>query len=162
MRLAVYTTIYPAVQPYLNDWFRSLCEQTDQDFDLWVGLDGLTSASVQHHLGTEVKATWMVASPGATPAEIRDQALTRTAESYSGVVLVDSDDRMHPTRVDAAKRSLETDDLNGCALSFIDGQGAPLGRNFCLPAHVAPDELFPRQNVFGFSNSAIRSQLLSR
>jgi hypothetical protein len=160
MSLAVYTTIYPGVEPYLSDWFCSLRKQTDREFELWIGLDGLTSDSVQQLLGTELDATWVVAAAGATPAEIRDQALTRIAAKCSGVVLVDSDDRMHPTRVEAAKTSLERSELTGCALRIIDERGESLGRDFSLPVHAAPDEVFPRHNVFGFSNSAIRSELL--
>jgi hypothetical protein len=160
MGLAVYTTIYSGVEPYLSDWFCSLRKQTDHEFELWIGLDGLTSDSIQQLLGTEFEATWVMAAAGATPAEIRDQALTRIAAKCSGVVLVDSDDRMHPTRVEAAKASLEHSDLTGCALRIIDERGESLGRDFSLPAHVAPDEVLPRHNVFGFSNSAIRSEML--
>ncbi len=36
MKLAVYTTIYPGVEPYLPDWCRSLLGQTDQSSDLWI------------------------------------------------------------------------------------------------------------------------------
>jgi hypothetical protein len=79
-----------------------------------------------------------------------------------GVVLVDSDDRMHPTRVEAAKTSLQSSELTGCALRIIDQQGESLGRDFSLPAHLRPDAVFPRHNVFGFSNSAIQSELLRR
>ena len=38
-RLALYTTIYPGVEPYLADWIHSVDAQTDRAFDLWVGLD---------------------------------------------------------------------------------------------------------------------------
>jgi hypothetical protein len=76
------------------------------------------------------------------------------------VVLVDSDDRMHPTRVEAARASIESVEFAGCALRIIDQHGESLGRDFSLPAHLRPDAVFPRHNVFGFSNSAIRSELL--
>ena len=39
MRIGVYTTVYPGVEPYLLDWYRSLRQQTDQEFQLWIGLD---------------------------------------------------------------------------------------------------------------------------
>jgi hypothetical protein len=162
MILAVYTTIYSGVEPYLSDWFCSLRKQTDREFELWVGLDGLTSESIQQLLGTELDATWVTTSAGATPAEIREQALTRIAAECSGVVLVDSDDRMHPTRIEAARTSLKDAEFTGCALRIINQQGESLGRDFSLPAHIAPDEVFPRHNIFGFSNSAIRSELLRR
>jgi hypothetical protein len=162
MTLAVYTTIYSGVEPYLNDWFCSLRQQTDREFELWVGLDGLTSKSVQALVGAELDATWVVASAGATPAEIREQALSRIAAKCSAVVLVDSDDRMHPSRVEAARTSLQNAEFTGCALRIIGHLGESLGRDFSLPAHVRPDAVFPRHNVFGFSNSAIRSELLTQ
>ncbi len=162
MSLAVYTTIYPGVEPYLSDWFRSLRQQTDSKFELWVGLDGLTAESVERFLGADLDATWVVASAGATPAEIREQALIRIAAKCSGVVLVDSDDRMHPSRVEAARTSLQSAEFTGCALRIIGQQGESLGRDFALPTHLRPDQVFPRHNVFGFSNSAIRSELLTQ
>jgi hypothetical protein len=162
MTLAVYTTIYSGVEPYLSDWFRSLRQPTDRKFELWVGLDGLTIESLERFLGTDLDPTWVVASAGATPAEIREQALTRIAAKCSGVVLVDSDDRMHPSRVEAARASLERAEFTGCALRIIGQRGESLGRDFSLPAHLRPDEVFPRHNVFGFSNSAIRSKLLTQ
>ena len=64
--LAVYTTIYPGVEAYLADWYRSLRRQTDQDFELWIGLDMLKVESVRNMLGSDLKANWIVAPSGAT------------------------------------------------------------------------------------------------
>jgi hypothetical protein len=160
MRLAVYTTIYPGVQKYLADWYRSLLSQTDLDFELWVGLDTLSSATVEDFLGTEVKANWVAAPAGASPAEIRQLALSRLVERYDGVVLVDSDDVLLPTRVEAARLQLAKSDLAGCALTLIDEQGTDLALTFTLPTQVTVDSVMPRNNVFGFSNSAYRTDLL--
>ena len=162
MTLAVYTTIYPGVEAYLVDWYRSLCQQTDQDFQLWIGLDTLGSEYVQNMLGCGPKANWVLAPPGATGAQIRQQALARIVETCDGVVLVDSDDVLHPSRVAAARAHLEASELAGCALCLIDPQGKNLGLTFGLPPELAPDDVLPRNNVFGFSNSAFRSDLLSR
>src|ERR1700693_387427 len=95
--LAVYTTIYPGIEAYLVDWYYSLRQQTDQEFQLWIGLDKLGTEYVQKLLGSNLKANWMGAPEGATPAEIRQRALARIVETCSGVVLVDSDDLLHPT-----------------------------------------------------------------
>jgi hypothetical protein len=83
-------------------------------------------------------------------------------EAYSEVVLVDSDDLLHPTRVAAARAGLESSQLAGCALCLINQCGESLGRTFGLPTHLAPEDVFPRNNIFGFSNSAFRSELLRR
>jgi hypothetical protein len=162
MTLAVYTTVYPGVEAYLVDWYRSLRQQTDQDFQLWIGLDMLGSESIQQMLGADLNAQWVVASSGATVAQVRQQALDRIVETCSAVVLVDSDDLMHPTRVAAARAGLEADELVGCALCLIDQRGKDLDLTFGLSPHLGPDDIFPRNNVFGFSNSAFRSDLLRR
>jgi hypothetical protein len=158
--LAVYTTIYPGVEAYLVDWYRSLRQQTDQEFQLWIGLDKLRSESVQNMLGSDLKANWVLPPSGATPAQIRQQALARIVEIYSAVVLVDSDDLLHPSRVAAARAALQTSELAGCALRLIDQQGTDLDLTFDLPPPHRPEDVFPRNNVFGFSNSAFRSELL--
>jgi hypothetical protein len=162
MTLAVYTTIYPGAEAYLVDWYHSVRQQIDQDFQLWIGLDMMRSESVQNVLGSAVKATWVAAPLGATPALIRQQALARIVETCSGVVLVDCDDLLHPSRVAAARVDLQASELAGCALRLIDQQGKGLGLTFGLPPELEPEDVFPRNNVFGFSNSAFRSDLLKR
>jgi hypothetical protein len=158
--IAVYTTVYPGVEAYLGDWYRSVRQQTDQEFQLWIGLDRLPSESVQDTLGSDVQANWVVAPSGATPAQIRQQALASIAKTCFGVVLVDSDDFLHPSRVAAARAALEASELAGCALRLVDQKGKDLDLTFNLPPQLAPDDVFPRNNVFGFSNSAFRSELL--
>jgi hypothetical protein len=160
--LAVYTTIYPGVEAYLDDWCRSLRQQTDQEFELWVGLDEVGSQCVGNVLGSRVKVNWVTAPSKATPAQIRQQALSQIVESSSAVVLVDSDDLLHPSRVAAAREALGDSELAGCGLCLIDQQGKSLASTFGLPPQLEPEDVFPRNNVFGFSNSAFRSDLLKR
>jgi hypothetical protein len=162
MTLAVYTTIYPGVEGYLPQWSRSLIRQTDQDFQLWIGLDTLGCESVQKMLGPDLNVNWVVADSGSTPAQIRQQALARIVQSCSGVVLVDSDDLLHPSRVAEARAGLKQSDLAGCALCLVDRQGMDLDAIFSLPPQLEPEDVFPRNNVFGFSNSAFRSAILSQ
>ena len=47
-----------------------------------------------------------------------------------------------------------------CALSM--SKEKIIGLTFDLPAQLAAEDVFPRNNVFGFSNSAFRSDLLKR
>ena len=69
MTLALYTTIYPGVEPFLLDWFHSVQSQTDNDFDLWIGLDALDIVAVEQALGGQPRATWVRAESGDTPAD---------------------------------------------------------------------------------------------
>jgi hypothetical protein len=162
MPLAVYTTIYPGVEIYLRDWCDSLRRQTDQDFQLWIGLDTLERSAVQNVLGPDIVANWVIATSGSTPAAIRQQSLSRIIEVCTDVVLVDSDDLLHPTRIAAARRDLNSNELTGCALCIVDQAGKDLDTVFGLPSKQAVDDVFPRNNIYGFSNSAFRSDLLRR
>ena len=51
-------------------------------------------------------------------------------ETCSGVVLVDSDDLLHPSRVAAARAALQASELAGCALCLIDQHGKDLDLTF--------------------------------
>jgi hypothetical protein len=161
-RLAVYTTIYPGVEEYLPDWYRSLQAQTDRDFQLWIGLDGIEAGAVETAIGTHLDAIWVPPKRDNTPALIRQQSLAQIVEDFDAVVLVDSDDILHPTRVAASRAALETCELVSCALRLVDQDGQDLGLALTLPEQTAADKILPRHNVFGFSNSAFRSQLLGR
>lgn len=161
-KIAVYTTIYPGGESFLPDWYRSVQEQTDQDFQLWVGLDQIKPSEVECAIGAPLGAVWVSATPRSTLAQIREQALARIVNDFDAVVLVDSDDILHPTRVAAARASLEDSELTACALRLVDHQRQDLGKTFTLPRLMNPDEILPRNNVFGFSNSAYRSELLRK
>jgi len=160
--LALYTTIYPGVEPYLADWYRSVRGQTDQDFELWIGLDAMDSRAAMDALGADPGGTWVLGEPGDTPALVRQRALAQIAERYEGVVLVDSDDVLHASRVATARSMLGANDLVGCALRLVDQSGLPVGVAFGLPQGAEPEDLFPQNNIFGLSNSAVRSDLLHR
>lgn len=162
MSLAVYTTVYPGVEDYFEQWCRSLHEQADQEFELWIGLDAIDAERIRRVLGGNREATLVSVPVGATPAQVRQQVLSQLAQTCSKVVLVDSDDLLHPTRVGAARTALIGSDLTGCALRLIDTRGSDLGLTFGLPPQVAPDQVLPRNNVFGFSNSAYDCKMLRR
>jgi len=161
-RIAVYTTIYPGVEMYLPDWYRSVQAQTDQDFQLWIGLDGIEAGAVEAVIGAHLEAVWVPSKPDNTPARIRQLSLAQIVEDFDAVVLVDSDDILHPSRVAAARTVLQTCELAACALRLADQHRQDLGTILTLPGRAVPDNILPRNNVFGFSNSAYRSELLRR
>lgn len=107
-RLAVYTTVFPAVQKFLAAWYESVLRQTDRSFDLFIGCDELSSADVQTLLGRSVEATWHMAPRGSTPTQVREATIREILRdgSYNSVVSVDADDVLHATRVESARREM--------------------------------------------------------
>src|SRR5665648_37258 len=160
--LAVYTTVYPGALPFLGPWYQSLQDQSDRDYDLWIGVDLIEPQEVEAALGGQVTATWVKAKPGDSHARIRQRAFEQIVERHEAVVLVDSDDLLHPSRVAAARSSLEEYDLSGCTLQLIDETGRELGLTVGLTKGEEADQVLPRHNVFGLSNVAFRSDLLRR
>lgn len=158
--LAVYTTVYPGVEPYLAAWYRSLSAQTDREFDVWIGIDALAVRDVVEALGARPDATWVPAVAGDTHAQVRQRALWQLVDAYDAVVFVDSDDIMHPSRVAAARDALKGADVSGCALRLVDEQGRALGHRLTLPDGMQPADVLPRTNVFGLSNTVYRSTVL--
>ncbi|MBN2288954.1 MAG: hypothetical protein JXQ83_06435 [Candidatus Glassbacteria bacterium] len=159
-RLAVYTTAHPGVTKYLLPWYRSLAEQTDRNYDLWIGLDGIRPGTVKDLLGEDPAARWVPAEEGASPAGVRHEAIKQMVELYPAVVFVDSDDLLEKSRVEAARRALLNSDLTGCAMHIIDESGRDTGLVFSAPGGMDLAELIIRNNVFGLSNTAYRSELL--
>ncbi|HET7601970.1 MAG TPA: hypothetical protein VFK36_03070 [Gemmatimonadales bacterium] len=159
-RLALYTTMYPGVEPYLRDWYTSVRAQTESGFELCVGLDGLSPADVTRAVGLEFQARWIPGARPTTPARLRSDAITQLVRDYDAVIFVDSDDVLLPARVAAARQQLARADVTGCALEIMDHAGQPVGAQFCPPSGIASATLLPRWNVFGLSNTAYRSATL--
>jgi hypothetical protein len=158
-RLAVYSTWYPAVAKYVPEWAASLRAQTDRDFDLWIGVDGMDAESLWDSLPDFGHPVRFV-SGGGTPAEVRARVISQIVEEYPAVVFVDSDDLLCTSRVAAAREALASRDVDACSLGIIDESGRELGLRFEAPESAAWDDLLPRYNVFGLSNSAYRSEVL--
>jgi len=161
-KLALYATVYPAVRRFLPAWYRSVQDQVDDGFDLWLGVDAMTKADVVACLGTEPTAHWVVAEHGDTGTSVRLRAMQRIVDRYDAVVFVDSDDLLSPTRIAEDRKQLQRHDVVGCALRVVDESGADTGVIFGPAPEARPDEDLARYNVFGLSNSAYRSDVLRR
>jgi hypothetical protein len=161
--MALYTVVYPGVESYLPDWYASVRAQTDTGFDLWISTDGLAPAEAVAAAGRPFEARWLPAAPGSSPASLRSAALEELTSRYDAVVLVDSDDLLEATRIEAARAGLAGADVVGCALRIVDAAGASLGP-ILGPVESSPDwgEFLARHNVFGLSNTAYRADLLRR
>ena len=161
-RLALYTTVYPGVEKHLSAWYDSVKTQTDQDFDVWIGVDGLDVGAVTVAMRARPSVKWVMGRDGDSPAQIRQRAIEQMVQQYPAVVFVDGDDVLDPTRVEAARKALQENDVSGCAMRIIDEDGHDLGLTFQPPDGAEASTILPRYNVFGLSNTAYRSETLRR
>lgn len=159
-RIALYTTVYPSVEKYLLAWYNSVANQADKDFDIWIGVDGLTKVAVTTAIGEEIAAKWVFAAAGMTPAQVRQAAFIQIVSQYAAVVFVDSDDVLAVSRVAAAREALRISEVNGCSLQLVDEAGSDLGAVFRPASLDTAVANLPRTNVFGLSNTAYRTDIL--
>jgi hypothetical protein len=159
--VALCTAVYPGVESFLGDWYRSVEQQTALHAQIWIAVDGLSIDDVIAHLGASARVNWVQAEAGDTPALVRQRLLARVVETCEQVILVDSDDVLHPQRVTAACDRLRHSDLTGCGLRLVDAQGKPIINTILrLPDNATPETVLPRHNVYGLSNTAWRSSIL--
>ncbi|MCF8131384.1 MAG: hypothetical protein K9N10_22985 [Deltaproteobacteria bacterium] len=93
----------------------------------------------------------------ATPVVVRNMVLEQALVDSDIVVLVDADDMLFETRVEAARKSAEKNDVTAAAMGYMDENGNRMD-GFFDP--YAGDKRLIKNNVFGFSNTTWRSRLL--
>lgn len=157
----LYTTFYPAIIRYLPKWWESVRAQSDPEFDLCIGLDGMRPEEAETAIGDRLPASWL-SFKDLTPASIRQQAFLSLTEQYKSIVLVDADDVLYPTRIEAARRALSEVGMVGCALRLIDSEGSDLGAVFAPKRSIESETFLLQHNVFGLSNTAYRADVLKR
>jgi hypothetical protein len=162
VKLALFTTIYPGVEPYLADWLRSVREQSDRECQIWIGLDALSVEAACEAMGGDPGARWLAARSGETPAQLRQRIWLQMLPTCDGIVMVDSDDVLAPSRIEAARAALAGSDLAGCALRLVDENGRAIGPILGAASGDQATAMLPRHNVFGLSNTAYRSDLVRR
>jgi hypothetical protein len=156
MKTALYTTVFPAALPYINAWSDSVKKQSDQDFDIWIALDGVSKVDFPK---PREFVHYFTAQQGQTVAQIRDAVFREMIPDYDMIIFTDSDDVLLPQRVAAAKQGLQNADVYGCAMRLIDTDGNELGLEFNT-SRKDWNTLLLSQNVFGLSNTAYRTDLL--
>ncbi|MCB1828449.1 MAG: hypothetical protein KDH94_08465, partial [Coxiellaceae bacterium] len=162
MKLALYTTIYPGVEAYFQDWKNTVLSQTDKGFDLWVGVDGFEKSDAEALLAGLPNYQLVFNDVSHSKAAIRRKSLKKIAAAYDGVVLVDSDDRLLPTRISSAREYLKQYDVVGCPMALVNESGVEMGQTFGLKRRFSADQDILYANRFGLSNTAYRCDLLDR
>jgi hypothetical protein len=163
MDLGLYTTIHPGTRPFLQEWYASVRAQTDPDFELWVGLDGLSieeaCSAIGHHPSDTV---WVESEAGDTPAQVRERAWRDLCAELDAVVLVDADDLLLPERIERARKSVQEYEGAGCALRLVDEARTDLGLILPPETYASVEAALPSFNIFGLGNSAYRTDLLAQ
>lgn len=158
MRVGFATVVYPASLPYFNDFFQSLNNQEDSDFDLLIFLDGLNEDQVSSIVeSANIKIKYFNVCKG-TISDIRLQMLEECLRlQYDLLILGDSDDSFSANRVSRYRENFDENitiyynqlRVNGKAM-FLD-----------LPIKVTSHRTILESNFLGLSNTAINLNKIS-
>jgi hypothetical protein len=158
--LALFTTVYPEGVEFLPDFFHSLAAQTDTQFDLWVGLDRIHETEVSKFFSGEYPVVCIERKPEESNIALRQRAVEQIIEQYQGILFVDSDDILAPTRVSVSRSLLDHYDVCGCAMKIIGEDGSDLHISFGIPPTTDISSLIHQFNIFGLSNTSYSTGIL--
>lgn len=159
--LALFTVVYPGSLRFFRAWHESVALQSDQAFDLWIALDGVSPEELELLANGSLRSQWIHIRAGEDPVQLRWRSIVGIREQYDAVIFTDSDDILEPGRVAAAREGLRTADVVGCAMRIIDEDGADAGRIATCPPGLGFDGFLSTSNIFGLSNTAYSRRALS-
>lgn len=155
-RLAVLTTVFPVVRPFLDDFAGCLTAQSDPGFTLFAVNDGLPADEIRRALEP---LDVIVVEAGRTPAENRRLGMRAVLDAgFAKLVFADADDTMRDDRIAASKIGLRSADMVFNDLALDCGRSL-LARRFGAGYEFSWRDVLDR-NFLGLSNTALRTELL--
>lgn len=159
-RIVFITTIFPASEEYLDDFFISLEGQTYKSFDVLVINDGIKKFELFKQKYHNLNIIEFISEQ--THAKNREAGINKALElNYEYFIFGDSDDYFSENRVEKALESLIENDIafndltifskNDKVESFFDKNIIQINKF---------GDRFLDSNVFGLSNVALRSEIL--
>ena len=155
MKIALYSTFYPACIPFVQQWAQGVLAQDDRNFDLHLALQGVSVDEVTACLDEGIRFTpWPVEST-LTPAQVRCHVWKQICPDYDAIAMIDSDDIMLPACIPLHREGLKKSDLSAFAMTIITEDGTQT--NMTLTSQW--DNVFDF-NTFGLSNTAYATSFL--
>ncbi len=165
MRTAVFTAIYPAAKPFLDEYFAALKSQTESKYELFLVADSIDQPEIflSPHLKS-LKSPWSVHPASGTPPQIRKQGITEAIkQGFEALIFADIDDRMAPNRVEVSREYLSRN-------SILVNEVLLVGKNLNSPVSFLKPRFRDGQkigfsdikagNCLGLSNTAILTKCL--
>jgi len=160
---ALFSTLYPEGMKFFKPWYDSVLRQSSSDFDLWIGCDRISECEISARAGVRPAATMIESKSGESPIKLRERIFREIIkDGYEAIIFVDSDDVLIPTRVEYAIRAMRRFDVYGCGMILIDGSGNRIGREFQAPETWNLSSDLVRNNIFGLSNTAYKTEMLKK
>lgn len=148
---------------FFDDFFKSIDEQDDKDFEVLLINDGVEN--LEDYLKNYPEIQFSVLDYTNTPAKIRERGLELLRqEGYEYIVFADSDDYFSNNRVSVSKNLLMQYDLVASEIVIVDQHGDTIEPDY-FSNRISDCQIISRdylidKNIFGLGNSAIKGSLL--
>jgi len=155
--------IYPGVESFLPDFFKSIQSQTTQDYDLLIISDGQDLKDCQK-LPPNTKIIQI--KQNITPAQIRLKAIEYSKENkYQYLIFTDTDDFFSANRVEVSRVGLQKYDFVFNEIDLVDIKRHRMCSNVLKRMNIRNqynkvDEIIDK-NLFGLSNTAVTLNALN-
>ena len=164
MKIAFLTTIFPMKRQFLIDFFNSLNNQTHDNFDVVVANDGYSNFNeIKLKYG---KLNIVELECSNTPAKNREYGINYCIErKYDILIFGDSDDYFSDNRVELALEALNSNDIVVNDVSLFDNDGTY--EDMYISNRLENDskvdyDYIKNKNIFGLSNTALKTNILSK
>lgn len=155
-KVAVLTVIYPQAKPFFKDFFESLRNQKNKDFDIIIINDGVED----FNKCLLKNFNYRFINFSSTPSKNREHGLNLSYKlGYDKVILCDIDDICKTDRVKLSLEYLKYYDCVVNDLDTVDFNGNVLIADYFSKSHSIPEKItfdfLLDKNICGFSNTAI-------
>lgn len=155
------TTIFPASQKYLEDFFNSLQQQTSKDFDVLVINDGVENFHIYETKFPDLNM--LERKVAELPAKNREIGIKIVKElGYKFLIFGDSDDFFSDNRIEESIKALKINHIVINELTLFNNNSEE--KNFLknnLKNINTPQDNILNGNVFGFSNIGLRAEVIN-
>ncbi len=156
-KVAILITVFPIIEHFLDNFFRSLQQQSYKDFDILVINDGLKNF---YDYKKEYDFNIIEYQYQDTPAKNREFGINKAIDlGYDYLIFADVDDYFSTNRIEESIKKLANYDLVYNELTLVDKNGKILVENYIhSKVDLAKFDIF-KSNLFGLSNTGIRLNL---
>ena len=160
--VALLTTLYPTEERFIRDFTESLREQTERAFDLVV-INDKSRIDCGHSFFKDLNTFEFKYS--STISKNREYGLRKVKEAgYKYVIFCDIDDSFNKERVCVVHKALQENDIVINDMNVVDENNSVKVFNYIsqnIDESVNLDiDFILQKNVFGFSNTGIRTRLI--
>jgi glycosyltransferase involved in cell wall biosynthesis len=162
-KIAFFSVVFPSIEKYLDDFFKSLEGQTYKAFEVFIvndGIEGFENYSDKFRKLNIIKLDF-----NDKPSKIREFGIREILKrGYETIVFGDSDDYFEQNRIEVSQALLKKYDIVVNEIKIVNERNEILQKGYLSKRihdkEVISLESIKEKNFMGLSNTAVKSRIL--